>query len=104
MERVEPDRRIAFSIWWSLAWRSALALFLIGLARTLFVVLLALLLHLGPRAIDMTMRVVDLFLTLPLLALASWDIVYRLLRRRFKGFEIALVRTKADVDRKLIKL
>jgi len=107
MERVEPTRRIALSIWWSLVWRSALALLAIGLARTFLIVLLAMLLRLNAGAIDMTMRFVDLFLTLPAIALATWEIVYRLLRGKPPGpagVRIALFRDGRAVDHKLVKL
>jgi hypothetical protein len=107
MERVEPTRRIALSVWWSLTWRSALALFAIGLARTFLVVALAMVFRMGASAIETTMRFVDVFLTLPALALATCEIVYRLLRGKPSGpgsLRVALFRDDRDVDRKLVKL
>ena len=96
MDRIEPTRRIALTVWWALVWRYLIGLFLVGLVQSLALVLLATALQLTPQGADTLARALFVLLALPLLFLVSWELVYRILRKRFSGFRILLVKPEPE--------
>jgi xanthosine utilization system XapX-like protein len=90
MERIEPTRALALKIWWAFMWRAVLAALAAGFAIGLVVGLLSVLLGLAPEAVS----TISGFLGLVLGAGVSIEVMYRLLRKKFDGFEIAIVRAE----------
>ncbi|MFA5139681.1 MAG: hypothetical protein WC728_10655 [Elusimicrobiota bacterium] len=103
MDRIEPTRRIALTVWWALVWRYFIGLLLVGLLQSLVLVLLASMLQLTPAGADNVSRALFFLLALPLLFLVSWELVYRILRKRFAGFRIVLVKPEPE-DQHLVEL
>ncbi len=91
LERIEPTRRIAFVLWWGLVWRFLLALILIGLLHSFLFAVLVSFFDLDPTGAKELWRAVALIVTLPLALLASGEVIYRILWRRFDTFELAVL-------------
>ena len=90
MERLEPTRALALKVWWAFMWRAVLGALAAGLlaGMGLGVVTAAL----GLRDVSALSGVVSL-LGMAVGVGISAEVMYRLLKKQFKGFEIVLVRT-----------
>lgn len=87
MERLKPTRGIALRVWWAFIWRS-----LLGALGTGFVVGLALgvlsqLAGLGQGIVESLAAALGLMIGLAV----SVEVMYRVLQKSFKHFEIALI-------------
>ncbi|MBI4423246.1 MAG: hypothetical protein HY554_05945 [Elusimicrobia bacterium] len=87
MARIEPTRALALTVWWAFIWRAVLGAVGAGFAIGLALGLLAQLGVLGQRALEN----LSAFFGLAVGLLVSVEVMYRVLRKRFKDFEIALV-------------
>ena len=96
MERIEPTRKIALRIWWAVVWRYLIGLVLIGLAQAMLLVVLAAMFRMSSGQAEAWSGVLFLFVGLPLIFLVSWELVYRVLRKRFVDFELVLIRRDPD--------
>ena len=90
MERLEPTRALALKVWWAFMWRAVLGALAAGLlaGMGLGVVTAAL----GLRDVSALQGVVSL-LGMAIGVGISAEVMYRILKKRFKGFEIVLLRT-----------
>jgi hypothetical protein len=88
MERIEPTRAIALKVWWAFIWRAVVFALLSGFAVGLGVGLLAAALKLTPEQISPIAG----FFGLVIGAGVSIEVMFRLLRKKFQGFEIAIVK------------
>ena len=92
MERLEPTRLLALKVWWAFVWRSVLFGVLLGFGMG---ILLGILSVAAPGISPETASgVLTVFVGFPLGIGISIEVMYRLLRKRFKDFEIALVRAE----------
>jgi len=96
MERIEPTRRIALRVWWALAWRWALCLLLISLFLGLLTSALVAMFRMSPEAAAALTTACAYLLGLPLMLLASWELLYRIFTKRFDGIEIAVLRRNQE--------
>jgi len=89
MERLEPTRQLAFKVWWAFMWRAVLfavvAGFLVGVVFGLF----SMVLKIDPHALNG----VSGLLGLGVGALVSIEVMFRILKKKFNGFEVVLLRT-----------
>jgi hypothetical protein len=87
VERIEPTRQLAAKIWWAFAWRALLLVvgagFLLGLALGLIGFAL--------KTSQESMANVSGFLGLLIGVGASIEVMYRLLNKRFKTFQLVVV-------------
>jgi xanthosine utilization system XapX-like protein len=89
MERLEPTRKLALKVWWSFIWRAVLLAIAAGFAVGVVFGALSLMLRVDPQALNG----VSGLLGLGIGAVVSIEVMYRILRKKFNGFEIALIRT-----------
>ncbi len=87
MDRIEPTRKIALRLWWAFVWRSVLFAVGAGFSVGLVLGLLGALLKLTPDR----MASVSGFLGVILGAGLSVEAMYRVLRKKYPDFEIALL-------------
>lgn len=90
MERIEPTRSLALKVWWAFMWRAVVFALLSGFAVGIVVGLLSVLLRLAPESVSTLSGLLGLVLG----AVVSIEVMYRLLGKKFDGFEIALIRTE----------
>jgi len=88
MERIEPTRGIALKVWWAFIWRAVLFALLAGFVVGLAVGLVAAVLRLTTEQISPIAG----FFGIVIGAAVSIEVMYRLLRKKFSGFEIAIVK------------
>lgn len=96
MERIEPTRKIALKIWWAVIWRYMLSLMIIGLLQSLLLAVIVASFELNPLEAERTSGVLFLLFGLPMIFLVSWELVYRVLRKKFSNFELAVIRPESD--------
>lgn len=90
MERIEPTRALALKVWWAFLWRSVVFACLSGFAVGFLFALAALALKLPPEIVSAVSGLFGVVLG----ALLSIEAMYRVLRKRFAGFELALLKTE----------
>jgi len=90
MERMEPTRGIALQVWWAFIWRAIVFALVSGFAVGLGVGLLAAAMRLTPEQVSPISGVCGLVIG----AAVSIEVMFRLLRKKFSGFEIAIVKTQ----------
>ena len=90
MERLEPTRALALKVWWAFMWRALVGALAAGLlaGMVLGVVTAAL----GIRDVSALQGVVSL-LGMGIGVGISAEVMYRILKKQFKGFEIVLMKT-----------
>lgn len=89
MERIEPTRALAVKVWWAFLWRAALgtvvgSFLLGGFLGLVFVQLLGV----SGKAVES----IALLAGLAVGFAVSIEAMYRVLKKRFRDFEIALIR------------
>ena len=87
MEELEVTWERALTVWWSLAWRSALIGFLVALVIGVAVGLLGRVLHLDPRFVSRLLRLTGIICGV---AAAIWAMKH-VLAKKFKDFRIVLL-------------
>lgn len=91
MERLEPTRVLALKVWWAFIWRAVLGALAAGvLAGMVIGVLTAALGVTDNSALSGLVSLVGMALGVGV----SAEVMYRILKKKFKGFEIALLRTE----------
>jgi len=85
--RLEPTRQLAVKVWWAFMWRSALGTLAAGFVVGMGLGLAAQALSLPAAALDALSAVAGLALGVGI----SIEVMFRVLRQKFTGFEIALV-------------
>ncbi|MFA6030816.1 MAG: hypothetical protein WC969_13240 [Elusimicrobiota bacterium] len=90
MERIEPTRALALKVWWAFMWRAVvfalLAGFVIGIAFGLFSAVFGL----KPETIGGFAGLLGLVLGIGV----SIEVMFRVLRKKFDGFELALLKSE----------
>lgn len=87
MERLEPTRALALKVWWAFIWRAVLLTMAGGFLLGVVFGLLGALLGLGVDALSGLAG----FLGLVLGAVVSVEVMFRILKKKFAGFELALL-------------
>lgn len=91
MERLEPTRVLALKVWWAFIWRAVLGALAAGvLAGMVIGVVTAALGVTDNSALSGLVSLVGMLLGVGV----SAEVMYRILKKKFKGFEIALLRTE----------
>jgi hypothetical protein len=90
MERIEPTRQLAVKVWWAFIWRAFLMVMAAGFVVGLVFGLLGSAVGLSQE----TMGGISSFLGLVIGVGVSIEVMYRILRKKFKGFEIAVIRAE----------
>ena len=90
MERLEPTRQLAVKIWWSFIWRAVLLAVAAGFTVGVVFGILSMILSVDPKALNG----VSGLLGLGVGAAVSIEVMFRILKKKFNGFEIALIRTE----------
>ena len=86
MPRIEPTRKIALQFWWAFIWRAFLLVLASGFALGVIFGLIGAVLHISPDSL----RAVASLLGLALGVYISVEVMFRLLRKKFKTFQIIL--------------
>ena len=87
MNRIEPTRKLALKVWWAFLWRAAAGAVAGGFVIGVLLGFAARFTGMGPRAVENIAGFLGLAIGLGV----SVEMMYRVLRKRFKDFEIALV-------------
>lgn len=87
MERLEPTRSLALKVWWAFIWRCALGAIVLGFLIGLALGLLAETAGFGRKALGAFNALASLLVG----AAVSVEMMYRVLNKKFRDFEIALV-------------
>ncbi|MEK7657518.1 MAG: hypothetical protein AAB412_07150 [Elusimicrobiota bacterium] len=90
MERIEPTRALAVKVWWAFLWRSVVFALLAGFAVGFLFALAALVLKLPPETVSAVSGLFGVVLG----ALLSIESMYRVLGKKFSGFEVVLLKTE----------
>jgi len=90
VERLEPTRQLALKVWWAFIWRAALFALLGGFLIGMVFGVVQIALGLDPAA----MTGISGLLGLALAVGISVEVMFRLLKKRFNGFELALIKTE----------
>jgi hypothetical protein len=91
MERIEPTRRFALKVWWALAWRFALASIVLLFIEGLIIATLIAMFELKPESAQRLTRAFSIFVGMPLVFWASWEVLYRIFYKRIDNCEIAVL-------------
>ena len=89
MARLEPTRALAMKVWWAFIWRTFLGVFVVAFVIGVAIGMLG--------AIGLGRGVIEVLLRLLAVAIGvgvSIEAMYRILRKRFVGFELALISTE----------
>ena len=87
MNRIEPTRLLALKVWWAFLWRAAAGAVAGGFVIGVLLGFAARFTGMGPRAV----KNLSAFLGLAIGLGVSIEVMYRVLRKRFTDFEIALL-------------
>lgn len=87
MERIEPTRKIALQIFWATFWRTlvlgAVTAFVVGCAFAL--------LSMATGISSLLLDKLIPFISFIIVICVSTEVMYRVLRKKFKDFEIAII-------------
>ncbi|PJB23140.1 MAG: hypothetical protein CO113_18860 [Elusimicrobia bacterium CG_4_9_14_3_um_filter_62_55] len=92
MERLEPTRQLALKIWWAFIWRAVIIAVLGGFAVGVVFGALSVAIRVDPQALNG----VSGLLGLGIGAVVSIEVMFRILKKKFNGFEIALLTTDEE--------
>ncbi|MBI2362509.1 MAG: hypothetical protein HYV15_03900 [Elusimicrobia bacterium] len=91
MERLEPTRTLALKVWWAFIWRAVLGALAAGVLAGMVIGVLTTATGMTDNsALSGLVSLVGMVLGVGV----SAEVMYRVLKKKFKGFEIALVRTE----------
>ncbi|MBI5245305.1 MAG: hypothetical protein HY922_16705 [Elusimicrobia bacterium] len=90
MERIEPTRAVALKVWWAFLWRAVVFSLLCGVAAGLALAVISAALRLRPEQISPIAGLSGVVIG----GAVSIEVMYRVLGKKFKGFEIALIRAQ----------
>ena len=86
MARLEPTRQLALKVWWAFVWRAFLLVLLLRVAIVISFSFIGTLLHIPPESMETTANILGLGLGVAI----SVEVMFRLLRKKFKTFQIIL--------------
>ena len=87
MTRLEPTRALALKVWWAFVWRAFLAVVASGFVIGLLVAFFAVAVGLSRRAVENLTTLFGVVIGVGV----SIEVMFRVLRKRFAAFEIALI-------------
>jgi ABC-type uncharacterized transport system permease subunit len=90
MEPIEPDRDIALKVWWAFTWRSFLISLVIAMAIGLLLGILGIIFGMSPERQDSLSGTMAPLLGLIVYVFVSIEVMRRILKKKFKTFEIAV--------------
>jgi len=90
MERIEPTRQLALKVWWAFIWRAIVFAVLSGFLIGIVFGVLALVVRADPEAMSGVSGLLGLVLGIGV----SVEVMFRVLKKKFDGFEVALIRSE----------
>ncbi|MFH1725094.1 MAG: hypothetical protein ABII00_10810 [Elusimicrobiota bacterium] len=89
IERIEPTRLLALKVWWAFIWRAVAFAALVGFLVGVVFGVLSMIVRVDPVALSGVSGLLGITLGIGV----SIEVMYRVLRKKFAGFEIALIRS-----------
>ena len=90
VEVIEPTRALALKVWWAFVWRAVLGALAAGMLAGMVIGILTTALGMDdPSALSGVVSLLGMAIGVGV----SAEVMYRVLKKKFKGFSIALVRT-----------
>ncbi|TBR23751.1 hypothetical protein EPO15_05340 [bacterium] len=90
VEVLEPTRALALKVWWAFLWRAVLGALAAGMLAGVLIGLVTSAVGMSdPSALSGVVSLLGLLIGVGV----SAEVMYRVLKKKFKGFAIALVRT-----------
>ena len=90
VEVLEPTRALALRVWWAFIWRAVLGALAAGMLAGVVIGVVSMALKLeDPSALSGLVSLIGMAIGVGV----SAEVMYRLLKKKFKGFSIALIRT-----------
>ena len=90
MERLEPTRALALKVWWAFIWRAVVGALAVGILAGMALGLVTS--ALGIRDVSALQGLVSIIGMATGVGISA-EVMYRVLKKKFKGFSIALIRT-----------
>ena len=89
VEVIEPTRTLALKVWWSFVWRAVLGALAVGVLAGMVIGVVTTAMGVTDNsALSGLVSLVGMFLGVAV----SAEVMYRVLKKKFAGFRIALVR------------
>ena len=90
VELVEPTRGLALKVWWAFLWRAVLGALAAGMLAGVVIGLLTSALGMqDPSAMSGVVSLLGMAIGVGV----SAEVMYRVLKKKFKGFAVALIKT-----------
>ncbi|TPW21813.1 MAG: hypothetical protein FD126_310 [Elusimicrobia bacterium] len=90
VELIEPTRGLALKVWWAFLWRAVLGALAAGMLAGVVIGLLTSALGMqDPSAMSGVVSLLGMVIGVGV----SAEVMYRILKKKFKGFAVALIRT-----------
>ena len=90
VELIEPTRGLALKVWWAFLWRAVLGALAAGMIAGMVIGLLTSALGMqDPSAMSGVVSLLGMAIGVGV----SAEVMYRVLKKKFKGFAVALIKT-----------